>query len=122
MNPSTLTEHRPIERVGEVYVGVFPITLPGESVQAETILAGYQRDPDNPGQDRVRATVETHASAVPDLIDMCDSIVAQQKEIDSFRLLKFDRNGVHELDPRDFRDQYAFAAGTGPAASRSRVC
>ncbi|MFO7838270.1 MAG: hypothetical protein R6X08_02070 [Desulfosalsimonadaceae bacterium] len=122
MNPPTLTEHLPIERVGEVYVGVFPITLPGESVQAETILAGYQRDPDYPGQDRVRATVETHASAVPDLIDMCASIVAQQKEIDSFRLLKFDRNGVHELDPRNFRDQYAFAAGTGSAASRSRVC
>lgn len=103
MKPGAPSNQATIERVGEVYIAVFPITLPGESTKAETILAGYQRDPDHPGQDRVRATVETQASAVPDLIDMCDIIIAEQEEIDSFRLLKFDSNGIHELNPADFR-------------------
>jgi hypothetical protein len=91
------------EWVNEIYVGVFPVALPGSTATAETILAGYQQDPEHPQFERVRATVETHLSAVPDLIEMCDKIVEQQEEIRSFRLLKFDRTGVQELDPDDFR-------------------
>lgn len=110
MKPADLNKYEPIEQVDEVYIAVFPVILPGGSSKAETILAGYQRDPDNPGQERVRATVETHASAVPDLINMCDAIVAQQEEIKSFRLLKFNSQGIEELDPADFRfyDSYQY--------------
>jgi hypothetical protein len=33
---------------------------------------------------------------------MCDEILKLQTEIKSYRLLKFDKKGVHELDPNDF--------------------
>lgn len=90
--------------VRELYVAVFPVKVPGENRMAETILAGFQQDPDEPGQIRVRATVETHISALPDLVVMCDKIVEQQQGIDSYRLLKFDKKGIHELNPADFRE------------------
>ncbi len=104
-----------IKLVNEIYVAVFPVSLPGAAAKAETILAGYQHDPDHPDFDRVRATVETNRSAIPDLVDMCDTIVQEQDEITSFRLLKFDHEGIHELDPKDFRnlDEITF----DPAAS-----
>lgn len=103
MSPST-KNHPTIEQVMEIYVAVFPVPVLGEPIQAETILAGQQEDPDNPGQVRVRATVETHLAAVPDLVAMCNKIVEQTEEIDSYRLLKFDKDGIHELDPADFQD------------------
>jgi hypothetical protein len=83
MIPS-IKENRTIERVAEIYVTVFPIQVPGEPLKAEAILAGQQKDFDNPGRARVMATVETH--------------------IESYRLLKFDNDGIHELDPADFQD------------------
>ena len=30
-------------------------------------------------------------------------IVEEQEELESYRLLKFDKRGIHELDPTDFR-------------------
>ena len=100
----------PIDRVSEIYVAVFPVRLFGETVKSETILAGFQKDPDRPAISRVRATVETHFSAVSDLVLMCDEIVKQQEEVESYRLLKFDKEGINELDPDDFRhvDQFSF--------------
>lgn len=91
-------------RVTELYVAVFPIRLPGENTKAETILAGYIKDSDETDRVRVRATVETHISAVPGMVAMCDRIVAQKEGIESYRLLKFDARGIHTLDPADFRD------------------
>ncbi len=102
----------PIDRVTEIYVGVFMVHVFGETVKTETILAGFQKDPDKPELARARATVETHLAAVPDLVAMCDQIVAQQEEIESYRLLKFDKEGIHELNPIDFRnlEQFSFRA------------
>lgn len=36
------------------------------------------------------------------MVKMCDEILKLQTEIKSYRLLKFDKKGVHELDPNDF--------------------
>ena len=42
-------------------------------------------------------------SAVEDLVMLCDRIVDDQEEIDSYRLLKFDKDGIHVLSPDDYR-------------------
>jgi hypothetical protein len=97
------------ERVTEIYVAVFPVPV-SENRMTEVILAGYQKDPNRPHTMQIRATVETHPEAVKDLIELCDEIVDEQKEIDSYRLLKFDKDGIHILSPDDFRtfdQQYA---------------
>ena len=91
-----------IERVTEIYVAVFPVPL-NEDLRVEVILAGYQKDPELPHMTQVRATIETHASAVSDLVALCDRIVDEQAEIESYRLLKFDKDGIHVLRPDDFR-------------------
>ncbi|MEJ2166162.1 MAG: hypothetical protein P8X90_11575 [Desulfobacterales bacterium] len=91
-----------IERVTEVYIAVFPVAV-NEDLSVEVILAGYQKDPNMPNMSRVRATVETHASAVQDLVALCDTIVDEQAEIESYRLLKFDKDGIHVLCADDFR-------------------
>ena len=91
-----------IERVTEIYIAVFPVAV-NEDLSVEVILAGYQKDPDMPNMSWVRATVETHASAVQDLVALCDNIVYEQEGIESYRLLKFDKNGIHVLRPDDFR-------------------
>ena len=90
------------EQVTEVYVAVFPVTV-SDARMTEVIFAGYQRDPDRPHMMQVRATVETRAEAVTDLIELCDEIVDEQREITSYRLLKFDKDGIHILRPDDFR-------------------
>jgi len=100
-----MTPDRPtkvIERVTEVYVAVFPVAV-NENLSMEVVLAGYQKDPSMPNMSRIRATVETHASAVQDLVALCDAIVDEQAEIESYRLLKFDKDGIHDLCPDDFR-------------------
>lgn len=91
-----------IERVTEIYVAVFPLPV-GDDRMTEVILAGYGRDPDRPNRIQIRATVETHLSAVQDLVALCDEIVNEQEEIESYRLLKFDKNGIHGLNPDAFR-------------------
>jgi len=92
-----------VARVTEIYAAVFTVKVFDEDLKAETILAGYQNDPENPKMARARATIETQISAVPDLVAMCDEILRQQKEIETYRLLKFDEKGIHELDPDEFR-------------------
>ena len=91
-----------IERVTEIYVAVFPVPI-NRDRKAEVILAGYQKDPDMPAMSRVRATVETHVEALKDLVELCDEIVSDQREIESYRLLKFDKDGIHTLSPDDYR-------------------
>jgi hypothetical protein len=91
-----------VERITEIYVAVFPVQF-SDTEKAEMILAGYKKDPSNSGNARVRATLETRIEAVADMVAMCDEIVAQQEEIKSYRLLKFDKDGIHELDPADFQ-------------------
>jgi hypothetical protein len=98
-----------VERVSEIYVAVFPVPV-NQDRMAEVILAGYQKNTTVPNTSLVRATVETHAEAVPDLVLLCDEIVREQAEIDSYRLLKFDKDGVHILSPDRFR---TFAPHTG---------
>jgi hypothetical protein len=91
-----------VERVTEIYVAVFPVPV-SDGRMAEAILAGYQKGSTLPNMSLVRATVETHAEAVPDLVKLCDEIVEQQEEINSYRLLKFDNEGIQILSPGDFR-------------------
>ena len=98
-----------IERVTEIYVAVFPMPVNSDRM-AEVILAGFKKDPENPNMSIVRATVETHVNAVDNLVGLCDEIVNEQKEIESYRLLKFDQDGIHILNPDDFR---TFAQGFG---------
>jgi len=90
------------EQVTAVYVAVFPVAVKDDRM-TEVILAGYQNDPVRPHLIQVRATVETRAEALTDLIELCDEIVDEQKEITSYRLLKFDKDGIHVLSPDDFR-------------------
>ena len=92
-----------IKRVTEIYVAVFPVRF-NDDLQVEVILAGLRKDPRLPDVSRVRATVETHENAVQDLVSLCDEIVDEQEEIESYRLLKFDKEGVHVLDTDDFRN------------------
>jgi hypothetical protein len=91
-----------IERVTEIYVAVFPVPVSDDRM-AEVILAGLKKDPENSNMSIVRATVETHVDAVDNLVALCDEIVHEQKEIESYRLLKFDQDGIHILNPDDFR-------------------
>jgi hypothetical protein len=91
-----------VERVTEIYVAVFPVPF-SDGRMAEVILAGYQKGSALPNMSLVRATLETHAEVVPDLVKLCDEIVEQQEEIGSYRLLKFDNNGIQILNPADFR-------------------
>jgi len=94
--------HKIKERVTEIYVAVFPVPV-SDNQMTEVILAGYQKDPHRPHMMQIRATVETHKEAVKDLVELCDEIVDEQDEIESYRLLKFDKEGIHILSPDDFR-------------------
>lgn len=91
-----------IDRVTEIYVAVFPVRIDGTHT-TEVVLAGYRKDPLRPDRYQVRATVETHGPAVPELVELCDEIVADQEEIESYRLLKFNRDGLHVLMAADYR-------------------
>lgn len=91
-----------VARVTQIYVAVFPVPM-DENRLTEVILAGYQKDPNRLNRLQIRATVETDSAAVQNLVELCDEIVADQEEIDSYRLLKFDENGIHVLSPDDFR-------------------
>jgi len=91
-----------IERVTEIYVAVFPVPTSDDRM-AETILAGFKKDPENVNMSIVRATVETRVNAVDNLVALCDEIVNEQEGIESYRLLKFDQHGIHILNPGGFR-------------------
>jgi hypothetical protein len=102
-------EIKKTERVTEIYVAVFPVRF-HEDQMAEVILAGVKKDPNWPNMSQVRATVETRVSAVPDLVALCDEIIDEQEEIESYRLLKFDKYGMHILSPDEFRNPGEFHA------------
>jgi hypothetical protein len=94
--------HKITGRVTEIYVAVFPVPV-SDNRMTEVILAGYQKDPNRPNMMQIRATVETRSEALNDLVELCDEIVDEQDEIESYRLLKFDKEGIHILSPDDFR-------------------
>jgi hypothetical protein len=94
--------HKITELVTEIYVAVFPVPI-NDNRMTEVILAGYQKNPHIPHTMQIRATVETHKEAVKDLVELCDEIVDEQDELESYRLLKFDKDGIHILSPDDFR-------------------
>ena len=100
--PGLGRHEKTVERVTQIYVAVFPVPV-DKNRQAEVVLAGYQKDSTLSNRIQIRATVETHTEAVQDLVELCDEIVAEQEEIDSYRLLKFDEDGIHILSPDDFR-------------------
>ena len=86
-----------VERITELYAGVFAVPLDG--VVAENIMIGLRYGV-------AQATVEHHVGAVPGMLRLCDEI--QKAEGLSWRLLRFDADGIHELDPNDFREYEDF--------------
>ena len=86
-----------VERITELYAGVFAVPLGG--VVAENIMVGLRYGVP-------QATVEHHAGAVPGMIRLCDEI--ERAEGLPWRLVRFDADGIHELDPDDFREYEDF--------------
>jgi hypothetical protein len=85
-------------RVEELYVAAFEVPV-GDGVFAEVIMSGIYGD----GKMMfARSTVEHETNAVPSLIRLCKEI--EQKRGLSWRLLKFDREGVHELDKHVYEE------------------
>ncbi len=91
-----------INRVQVFYAAVFPVPV-SEDWMEEAILAGFRKDPNMPDRTLFQATVVTHVEAIPELVKLCDDILEEQKEVKSYRLLKFDKDGIHNLNPDDFR-------------------
>jgi hypothetical protein len=81
-----------IRRVEEVYVAAFKVPV-GEGTFAEIIMSGIYGDGETMF---ARSTVEHDSNAVPSLIRFCKEI--EEERGLSWRLLKFDREGIHELD------------------------
>lgn len=79
-------------RVEELYVAAFKVPV-GDGAFAEIIMSGIYGDGETMF---ARSTVEHEANAVPSLIRFCKEI--EQERGLSWRLLKFDREGIHELD------------------------
>ena len=85
-----------IDRCETIYAGVFAVPI-GADKYAETTCIGT-----DPETNRVRSTTEHHLNAVPDLVRMCDG-VSEDKGW-KYRLLKFTKDGIEELDPAHYRD------------------
>ena len=88
----TLSNAPGIRRVEELYVAAFKVPV-GEGAFAEIIMSGIYGDGETMF---ARSTVEHEANAVPSLIRFCKEI--EEERGLSWRLLKFDREGIHELD------------------------
>jgi len=80
-------------KITELYVGAF--TLP----HGETIISGIYADGE---YQFAQATVEHTLNAVPSLIRLCNKI--QEEKGWSWRLLKFSRDGINELDKQIYQD------------------
>ena len=80
------------KQVEELYVAAFKVPV-GEGSFAEMIMSGIYADGE---MMFARSSVEHDPNAVPSLIRFCKEI--EQERGLSWRLLKFDRKGVHELD------------------------
>lgn len=92
-------------QVEELYVAAFTMPV-GRNEFAEVIMSGIYGN----GQTMIaRSTVEHDLKAVPSLIRLCKEI--EQEHGLSWRLLKFDRSGIHELD-RTLYEEYLEWVGT----------
>ena len=92
----TATEHT--RQVKALYAGIFKVPIPDGFF--ETFLCGFCEN----GQDMVaRTTIEHEAKALPDLVRLCKQIESDKGL--SWRLLKFDEDGVEELD-KDVYEEY----------------
>jgi len=78
-------------QISTLYAGVFKVPI--HDGFFETFLCGFSES----GQDMVaRTTIEHEARALPSLVRLCQEIEAEKGL--SWRLLKFDEEGVEELD------------------------
>ena len=85
-------------RVEEIYVAAFEVPV-GEGVFAEVIMSGIYGD----GKTMfARSTVEHESNAIPSLLRLCKEI--EQERGLSWRLLKFDSEGLHELDKHVYEE------------------
>jgi len=85
-------------RVEEIYVAAFEVPV-GDGVFAEVIMSGIYGD----GKTMfARSTVEHESNAIPSLIRLCKEI--EQERGLSWRLLKFDSKGLHELDKHVYEE------------------
>jgi len=80
------------KQVEELYVAAFKVPV-GEGAFAEMIMSGIYADGE---MMFARSSVEHDPNAVPSLIRFCKEI--EEERGLSWRLLKFDREGLHELD------------------------
>ena len=88
-----ITSNAPKTKHVEVlYVAAFKVPV-GDGSFAEMIMSGIYTDGETMF---ARSSVEHDPNAVPSLIRFCKEI--EQERGLSWRLLKFDREGVHELD------------------------
>jgi hypothetical protein len=90
-------------KIKELYVGAFTVAV-NESSPAETILFGNRYGV-------LQATIEHELGAVPHLISLCDEIATYEGF--PWRLLKFDEDGVHELDKDEYRNYSDFVVNCG---------
>lgn len=94
-------EAEPVQRVGEIFVGLVTIDL-GDGVFAENVIIG--RTPEG----LLQASVETQPGAVGAVIRICENAVAEAtmlggEEIKGWRLVRFSADGMEEVDPDDYR-------------------
>lgn len=89
----TKDKKQKIERITELYAGVFTVPLGGD-LKAENIVIGIRYGV-------AQATVEHHVGAVPSMINLCDEISSDKGW--KWRLLRFSKEGMQELNPDDYR-------------------
>jgi len=97
-------------RVEELYVAAFKVPA-GDGLFAEVIMCGIHRDGETMF---ARSTVEHEQNAVPSLIRLCKEIEHERGL--SWRLLKFDSEGIHELDKHLYEEYLNWVSCEGFAA------
>ena len=86
-----MPENTGIKEIKELYAGVFKV--PFDDGYAEAIMCGVYED----GQNMfARSTIEYEPKGLPALIRLCKQIELEKGL--SWRLVKFDEDGIHELD------------------------
>lgn len=94
-----------IQEVTEIYVGLVMVDL-GGGVWAETPMIGKRPD------GYMQASLETQPGAVGAVIQLCEHAL-DSPECKSYRLVKFDKDGMHELNPEDYRHYEDFCCAAG---------
>lgn len=97
-------------RVEELYVAAFKVPV-GDGVFAEVIMSGIYGDGETMF---ARSTVEHEQNAVPSLIRLCKEIEHERGL--SWRLLKFDSEGVRELEKHLYEEYLNWVSCEGFAA------